>query len=64
MTDNIFDIDATALTHLASAPQESGILLTGFSAAFPSFNHASILSVIEKTDLPSGASCETFTTTG
>ena len=52
MTDNIFEIETTALAHVACAPQESGILLTDFAAAYPSVNHSWILSVIEKTELP------------
>ena len=52
MTDNIFEIETTALGHVACAPQESGILLTDFAAAYPSVNHSWILSVIEKTELP------------
>ena len=51
MTDNIFEIETTALAHVACAPQESGILLTDFAAAFPSVNHSWIFSVIEKTEL-------------
>ena len=51
MTDNIFEIETTALAHVASAPQESGIQLTDFAAAFPSVNHSWILSVLEKTEL-------------
>ena len=34
MTDNIFE--TTALAHVACAPQESGVLLTDFGAAYPS----------------------------
>ena len=52
MTDNIFEIETIALAHVACAPQESGIQLTDFAAAYPSVNHAWILSVIEKTELP------------
>ena len=53
MTDNIFEIETTALAHVACFPQESGILLTDFAAAaYPSVNHTWILSVIEKTELP------------
>ena len=52
MTDNVFEIETTALAHVACAPQESGILLTDFAAAYPSVNHSWILSVIEKTELP------------
>ena len=52
MTDNIFEIETTALAHVACTPQESGILLTDFAAAYPSVNHSWILSVLEKTELP------------
>ena len=52
MTDNIFEIETTAPAHVACAPQESGILLTDFAAAYPSVDHDWILSVIEKTELP------------
>ena len=52
MTDNIFEIETTALTHVACAPQESGILLTDFAAAYPSVNHSWIFHVLEKTELP------------
>ena len=51
MTDNIFEIETTALAHVACAPQESGVLLTDFAAAYPSVNHSWILSVLEKTVL-------------
>ena len=52
MTDNILEIETTALAHVACSPQESVILLTDFAAAYLSANHAWILSVIEKTELP------------
>ena len=52
MTDNIFEIDTTALAHVACAPQESGVLLTDFAAAYPSVNHYWIFSVLENTGLP------------
>ena len=52
MTANIFEIETTALAHVACAPQESGILLTDFAAAYPRVNHSWIFSVIEKTELP------------
>ena len=52
MTDNIFEIETTALAHVACGPQESGVLLTDFAAAYTSVNHAWIFSVIEKTELP------------
>ena len=43
MTDNIFEIETTALAHVACPPQESGVLLT---------DHPWIFSVIENTGLP------------
>ena len=52
MTDNIFEIETAALTHVACAPRESGILLTDFSAAHPGVNHSWIFHVPEKTELP------------
>ena len=51
MTDNIFEIETTALAHVACAPQEQGVLLTDFAAAYPSVNHSWIFSVIENTGL-------------
>ena len=51
MTDNIFEIETTALAHVACTAQESGIMLTDFAAAYPSVNHSWILSVLEKTEL-------------
>ena len=32
MTDNIFEMDTTALAHVANAPRESGILPTDFAS--------------------------------
>ena len=52
MTDNIFEIESTALAHVACAPQDSGVLLTDFAAAYPSVNHSWIFSVLENTGLP------------
>ena len=52
MTDNIFEIETTALAHVACAPQDPGVLLTDFAAAYPSVNHSWILSVLENTGLP------------
>ena len=40
MTDNIFEIETTALGHVARAPQESGVLLTDFAAAYPRVKHS------------------------
>ena len=51
MTDNIFEIETTALAHVACAPPESDVLLTNFAAAYPSVNHSWIFSVIEITGL-------------
>ena len=52
MTDNIFEIETIALAHVACAPQESGVLLTDFAAAYPSVNHSWIFSVVENIGLP------------
>ena len=52
ITDNIFEIETTALAHVACAPQESGVFLTDFAAACPSVNHSWIFSVFENTGLP------------
>ena len=52
MTDNIFDLETTALAHVACAPRESGILKIDFAAAYPSVNHSLIFRVLEKAQLP------------
>ena len=52
MTDNIFEIETTALAHVACALQESRVLLTDFGAAYPSANHSWIYSVLGNTGLP------------
>ena len=52
MTDTIFEIETTALAHVACAPHESSILLTDFATAYPSVNHFWILHVLEKIELP------------
>ena len=52
MTDNIFEIETAALAHVACAPQESGVLLTDFAAAYPNVNHSWIFSVIENSGSP------------
>ena len=52
VTDNIFEIETTAMAHVACAPKESCILLTDVVAAYRSVNHAWILFVIEKIELP------------
>ena len=35
MTDNIFEVETTALGHVPCATCDSGILLTDFAAAYP-----------------------------
>ena len=52
MTDNIFEIETTALAHVACAQQDSGVLLTDFAPAYPSVNHSWIFSVLGNTGLP------------
>ena len=52
MTDNIFEIETTVLAHVACAPQDSGVVLTDFAAAYPSVNHSWIFSVLENNGLP------------
>ena len=52
LTDNIFEIETTALAHVVCAPRESGILLKDFAAAYPSVNHSWIFHVLETTELP------------
>ena len=52
MTDNINEVETTALAHVAGSPQESGILLTDLAAAYPSVNHSWIFHVLEKAELP------------
>ena len=44
--------ETTALAHVARDPQELGILLTAFAAAYPSVTHSWIFSVLENTGLP------------
>ena len=51
MTDNIFEIDTTAVVHVACAPRASSILLTDFAAAYLSVNHSWVLHALEKTEL-------------
>ena len=48
MTNNILEIETTVFAHVACAPQEPGILLTDFAAAYPSFNNSWICQVLEK----------------
>ena len=49
---HLIEIETTALAHVACAPQDSGVLLTEFAAAYPSVNHSWIFSVLEHTGLP------------
>ena len=52
MTDNIVEIESTALAHVACAPRDSCVLLTDFAASYPSVNHSWIFSVLDNTGLP------------
>ena len=52
MTDNMFETETMAFSHVSCAPQEPGVPLTDFAAACPSVNHSWNFSVIEKTELP------------
>ena len=45
MTDNIFEIETTALANVACCTQESDLLLTDFAAAYPIVNHSLIFHV-------------------
>ena len=47
-----FCIETIALAHVACAPQEAGVLLTDFAAAYPRVYHSWIFSVIENSGLP------------
>ena len=49
---SFFCIETIALAHVACAPQEAGVLLTDFAAAYPRVNHSWIFSVIENSGLP------------
>ena len=63
MTDNIFEIETTALAHVACAPQESGILLTDFGAAYPvsATPGSSLCSRTRGCPVFAAASCGVFT---
>ena len=52
MTDNIFEVETSALAHVACSPQESNILLTDSAAASPSVIHSWIFHILEKAELP------------
>ena len=64
-TDNIFQIETTALAHVVCAPQESGILLTTLRLHIPvSITLGSSLCSRKQSCLvSSAASCKVFTTT-
>ena len=64
MTENIFEIETTALVHVVCAPQKSGVFLTDVAAAHPSVSHSWVFSVLDNTWLPdflSPASYQAFT---
>ena len=52
MTDNIFEVEATALADVACSTSDSGIFLAFFACAYPSVNHSWIFHVFEKAELP------------
>ena len=52
MTDNIFEVETTALAHFACVTRDSGILLNDFACACPSVNHSWIFHLLEKAELP------------
>ena len=52
MTDNNFEVETTALAHVACATSDSGILLTDFACAYPCVDHTWIFHVLEKAELP------------
>ena len=52
MTDNIFEVETTALAHVTCATCDSGILLTVFAAAYPSVSRFWIFHVLEKAEVP------------
>ena len=52
ITDNIFEMQTTALAHFACVTRDSGILLTDLPCAYPSVNHSWIFHVLEKAELP------------
>ena len=52
MTDNIFEIETSALAQCTCMLLDSGILSTDFARACPSVHHRSIFRVLDKADLP------------
>ena len=53
MTDNIFEVETTALANVACSTSDSGIFLTSFFAcAYLSVSHSWIFHVFEKAELP------------
>ena len=51
MTDNILEVEKTALAHVTCATRDSGILLTDFACAYHCVNHVWIFHVLEKAEL-------------
>ena len=49
MTDNIFEVETTALLHFACATRDSSTLLHDFAFAYPCVNHTWIFHVLEQT---------------
>ena len=52
MTDNMFEIETSALAQCTRMPPDSGILLTDAACACPSVNHWWIFWVLDKASLP------------
>ena len=51
-TDNIFEVEKTALAHFACASRDSGILLIDLACAYPCVNHSWIFHGLEEAALP------------
>ena len=52
MTDNIFEMETTAVAHSACVTRDCGILLTDFACAYPCVDHSWIFHVLEKAEMP------------
>ena len=52
MTDNILEIETSALAQCTYMPRDSGFLLTDFACAYPGANHRWIIRVLDNAGLP------------
>ena len=52
MTDNIFDLETSALAQYACLTRDPGILMTDFACAYASETHSWIVNVLDKAELP------------